>query len=278
MRDHLQNKITRAARFHGTSGNDSATYVRKNSSANGQPIRPANTKPIKNGEAMNTCFASARMIGEQHNIIRVLCVDGHPLMRGGIASTLDLVPEIKVVAEAANAHDAIVAFRLNRPDIVLMDIQLTDMCGIEAILRIREEFPRARCIVLTTHNGDVQVSRALKAGASGYLLKTMARHDLIQAIQTVHSGQRYIQPEVACRLAGHIDADSLSTREIEVLATISEGLSNKIVADKLCITEDTVKGHMRNILSKLRANDRTDAVLIAMKRGYLDIWRVAERR
>lgn len=212
------------------------------------------------------------------NPIRILCVDDHPLMRAGIIATLEGQPDIKLVAEAADGAGAVAAYREHRPDITLMDLQMAGMNGIEAIQKIRSEFPNARLIVLTTYDGDVQVRRALKAGAQGYLLKSMLRHDLLRAIRTVHAGQRSIPAEVAVQLSDYIDADSLSPREIEVLGTISEGNSNKIVADKLDITEDTVKGHVSSIMSKLQANDRTHAVLIALRRGFLDIWRSREHR
>jgi len=209
--------------------------------------------------------------------IRVLCVDDHPLMRAGIRATLEGQPDVRVVAEAADGAAALAAYREHRPDVVLMDLQMAGMNGIEAIQAIRSEFPGARLIVLTTYDGDVQVTRAMKAGASGYLLKGMLRHDLVRAIRTVHGGQRFIPPEVAVQLSGYIDADALTPREVEVLNTISAGNSNKIVADKLRITEDTVKGHVSSILSKLQANDRTHAVLIAIRRGFLDLWRSEER-
>jgi DNA-binding NarL/FixJ family response regulator len=205
--------------------------------------------------------------------IRVLCVDDHPLMRAGIIATMESASDIRLVAEAADGASAIAAYREHRPDITLMDLQMAGMSGIEAIQKIRAEFPRALLMVLTTYDGDVQVRRALKAGASGYLLKSMLRHDLIRAIRAVHEGKRFIPPEVAAQLTGYIDADALSPREVEVLGTISEGNSNKIVAAKLQITEDTVKGHVSSILSKLQANDRTHAVLIALRRGFLDAWR-----
>ncbi|HEY1501791.1 MAG TPA: response regulator transcription factor [Acidobacteriaceae bacterium] len=209
--------------------------------------------------------------------IRVLCVDDHSLMRAGIIATLDSQPDIKLVAEAADGAGAIAAYREHKPDVTLMDLQMSGMGGIEAIQAIRAEFPKARMLVLTTYDGDVQVTRALKAGASGYLLKSMLRHDLLNAIRKVHVGQRYLPPEVAVQVSGYIDADALTPREIEVLGTISEGNSNKIVADKLNITEDTVKGHVSSIMSKLHANDRTHAVLIALRRGFLDFWRSDER-
>ncbi|HEX3660144.1 MAG TPA: response regulator transcription factor [Acidobacteriaceae bacterium] len=210
---------------------------------------------------------------EPANPIRVLCVDDHPLMRAGIIATLEGVPGIQIVAEAADGSGAIAAYREHRPDVTLMDLQMTGMNGIEAIQRIRSEFPNARVIVLTTYDGDVQVKRALKAGALGYLLKNTLRQDLIQAIRSAHKGKRTIPAEVAAQLSGYIDADALSPREVEVLDTISQGNSNKIVAAKLAITEDTVKGHVSSIMSKLHANDRTHSVLIALRRGFLDAWR-----
>jgi len=182
-----------------------------------------------------------------------------------------------VVADATDGASALDAWREHRPDITLMDLQMPGMSGIEAIQAIRREAPAARVIVLTTYDGDVQVTRALKAGAAGYLLKSMMRHDLIRAIHTVHAGQRAIPPEIAVQLSGYIDADALTPREVEVLSTLSQGNSNKIVADKLRITEDTVKGHVSSIMSKLQASDRTHAVLIAIRRGFLDLWRSGGR-
>lgn len=198
-------------------------------------------------------------------------------MRAGIRATLEDQPDIRLVAEAADGSAAIAAHREYRPDVTLMDLQMAGMDGIETIQAIRGEFPAARLIVLTTYDGDVQVTRALKAGASGYLLKSMLRHDLISAIRTVHAGRRAIPPDIAVQLSGYIDADALTPREVEVLSTISEGNSNKIVADKLKITEDTVKGHVSSIMSKLHASDRTHAVLIAIRRGFLDLWRSHQR-
>ena len=213
---------------------------------------------------------------ESKATIRVLCVDDHPLMRAGIIATLEGQPDIKIVAEAGDGAHAIAAYREHRPDITLMDLQMGEMGGIEAMQAIRRDFPQARCIVLTTYDGDVQVTRALKAGAVGYLLKGTLRHELVRAIRAVHAGQKAIPADVAVQLSGYIAADALSPREIEVLSTISEGKSNKIVADKLQITEDTVKGHVSSIMSKLQANDRTHAVLIALRRGFLEFWRSRE--
>ena len=202
--------------------------------------------------------------------IRVLCVDDHPLMRDGIAFALQSQDDMELVGQAVNGEEALKLFRELRPDVTLMDLQMPGMNGLTAIEKIRADYPKARIVVLTTYSGDVQASRALKAGVSGYLLKSMLRTELVGTIRAVHSGGRRIQPEVASQLADHFTADALSHREIEVLRSVAGGNSNKIVADELDISEDTVKGHMKNILSKLGANDRTHAVLIAMKRGFLD--------
>jgi DNA-binding NarL/FixJ family response regulator len=202
--------------------------------------------------------------------IRVLCVDDHPLMRDGIAFALQTQKDMELVGQAIDGEEALCLFRELRPDVTLMDLQMPGMNGIATIEAIKREFPKARVVVLTTYSGDVQASRALKAGAVGYLLKSMLRTELLSTIRTVHAGGRRIPPEIASELAEHISADALSQREVEVLRCVASGNSNKIVADELAITEDTVKGHMKSILSKLGANDRTHAVLIAMKRGFLD--------
>jgi DNA-binding NarL/FixJ family response regulator len=177
---------------------------------------------------------------------------------------------MELVAEAATGAEAVAAYKRLQPDIILMDIRMPTMSGLEATKLIRDEFPRARIIVLTTYSGDVQAARALKAGASGYLLKSMLRTELIDTIRCVHAGGRRIPPEIASEIAMNMGADTLSDRETEVLRTIASGCSNKIVADRLGISEDTVKTHMKSILGKLAANDRTHAVLIAMKRGFLE--------
>jgi DNA-binding NarL/FixJ family response regulator len=206
----------------------------------------------------------------QQHPIRILCADDHPLMRDGIAFALQKQSDMQLVAEASTGREAIEAYRKHRPDITLMDLQMPDLGGIEAITAIRQEFPHARIIVLTTFRGDVQAARALKAGASGYLLKDMLRTELVNTIRAVHAGQRRIPQEVAAQLAEHVIADSLSGRELDVLRSVASGCSNKIIADRLSITEHTVKGHMKNILSKLQANDRTQAALIALKRGFFE--------
>ncbi len=202
--------------------------------------------------------------------IRIMVVDDHPLLREGIAAVLAKEETIELVAEAANGQEAIERFRSVRPDVTLMDLRLPGINGIEAIKAIRGEFPAARFIVLTTYLGDVQALRALQAGATGYMLKTMLRTELIDTIRTVHAGRRRIPPEIARELAEHVADDSLTEREIEILRCVAAGASNKIIADQLHLSEATVKGHMKNILSKLGANDRTHAVTIAMKRGFFD--------
>jgi DNA-binding NarL/FixJ family response regulator len=202
--------------------------------------------------------------------IRILTVDDHPLILEGIANVLQRQPDMEVVGEAADGYEAIEAFAKHRPDVMLIDLQMPGMNGIDTITAILEKFPQARCVVLTTYAGDVQATRALKAGAKGYLLKSMLRKDLVDTIRIVHSGKSRIPAEIATELASHLTSDALSSREVEVLRMVGEGCSNKIVADHLRITEDTVKGHMRNILSKLNANDRTHAVMIAVKRGFLE--------
>jgi DNA-binding NarL/FixJ family response regulator len=202
--------------------------------------------------------------------IRVMTVDDHPLLREGIAAVLQDEPDMVLVAEATNGDDAIRSFRQHRPDVTLMDIQMPGMCGIDAMTAIRTEFPNARFVVLTTYQGDVQALRALKAGASGYLLKSMLRKELLETIRIVDSGRRRIPPEVAAELADHLADDALSEREMEILRQVASGNSNKLIASQLRISEATVKGHMKNILSKLGANDRTHAVTIAIKRGFID--------
>ena len=204
------------------------------------------------------------------NRIRVLCVDDHPIVRDGIAYALEQQNDMELVAEATNGLEAVAAFRKHRPDVTLMDLQMPGMSGIEATAEIRKEFPQARIVILTTYSGDIQASRALKLGAVGYLLKGMLRTELIDTIRQVYAGQRHIPAQIASEIANHYSADALSEREIQVLQEVAAGASNKIVADKLFISEDTVKGHMKNILAKLQANDRTHAVMIAVKRGFID--------
>ena len=202
--------------------------------------------------------------------IKILSVDDHPLVRDGINFAIQSQPDMTVVAEASNGREAVEMFLRHRPDVTLMDLQMPVMSGIEATVEIRRAAPSARVLVLTTYSGDIQATRAMEAGAAGYLLKGSLRKELVQAIRDVHGGRRRIQPEVAHEMAENISSDRLSAREVEVLRLVGAGQSNKIVADALHITEDTVKGHMKSIMAKLQANDRTHAVLLAMKRGFFD--------
>jgi len=201
--------------------------------------------------------------------IRILTVDDHPLILEGIANVLHRQPDMELVGEASDGYAAIEAFAKLRPDVALIDLQMPGMNGIETISAILEKWPGARCVVLTTYAGDVQATRALKAGAKGYLLKSMLRKELVDTIRTVHSGKSRIPAEIASELR-HLSSDALSEREIQVQRMVREGCSNKVVADRLKISEDTVKGHMRSILSKLNANDRTHAVMIAVRRGFIE--------
>jgi DNA-binding NarL/FixJ family response regulator len=204
-------------------------------------------------------------------MIKVLSVDDHALLREGIAAMVDAESDMKLVAEASNGRDAIEKFRLHRPDVTLMDLQMPALSGIESIIGIRSEFPNARIIVLTTYAGDVQVLRALKAGARGYLLKGHVRRELLDTIRAVHAGQKRIPPEVAAELAEHATEEELTSRELAVLQLIATGNANKAIAGKLSIAEDTVKSHVTNILAKLGANDRTHAVTIGLKRGIIEL-------
>ena len=203
--------------------------------------------------------------------IRILAADDHALLRHGIASLVNAEPDMELVAQASTGREAVEQFQLHRPDITLMDLQMSDMSGIEAMIAIRSEFPNARVIVLTTYSGDVQVLRALKAGARAYILKGRVHGELLDTIRAVHAGQKRIPQEVAAGLAEHTGEDELSTRELEVLRLIAAGNANKEIAAQLSIGEDTVKRHVTNILAKLRANDRTHAVTIGLKRGILEL-------
>jgi DNA-binding NarL/FixJ family response regulator len=204
-------------------------------------------------------------------MIRVLTVDDHPLLREGIAALVNGEPDMKLVAEAANGLDAVEKFRLHRPDVTLMDLQMPGLNGVEALSRIQGEFPGARIIVLTTYSGDAQVVAALRAGARGYILKGHVHRELLETIRAVYAGQKRIPPEIAAELAQHVADDDLTPREIDVLRLIAAGNANKQIAGQLSIGEATVKSHVTNILSKLGANDRAHAVTIGLKRGIIQL-------
>lgn len=203
--------------------------------------------------------------------IRILTVDDHALLREGIAALVNAEYDMKLVAEASNGQEAIEQFRLHHPDVTVMDLKMPALMGVEAIIGIRSEFPNARIIVLTTYTGDVQVLRALRAGARAYILKGRVHRELLETIRAVHAGQKRIPPEVAAELANHVGDEDLTLREITVLRLIAAGNANKEVAGQLSISEETVKSHVTNILAKLGANDRTHAVTIALKRGIIEL-------
>jgi DNA-binding NarL/FixJ family response regulator len=203
--------------------------------------------------------------------IRILVVDDHPVLREGLAAMIESQPDMTLAGEAATGRDAIDLFNLQRPDVTIMDLRLPDMNGIDAIVAIRKISPHARVVVLTTYLGDVQAGRALMAGAQAFLLKATLRTDLLDTIRAVHKGHKRVPAEVASEMAEYAADDSLTAREVEVLEQVASGNSNKQVAERLSISEDTVKTHMRNVLGKLGANDRTHAVTIALRRGFLDM-------
>ena len=203
--------------------------------------------------------------------IRILAVDDHALVRQGIAVLVGTQPDMTLVAEASNGREAIQQFRTHHPDITLMDLQMPDMNGFDAMVAIRGEFPDAKIVVLTTYKGDVQILRAMKAGARGYLLKTTFHKELIETIRAVHAGKKSLSPEASYEIAEHATDDALTPAEIAVLRLIAAGNANKQIADQLSITEETVKGRVKSILSKLGANDRTQAAMIGVKRGIIEL-------
>ncbi len=203
--------------------------------------------------------------------IRILTVDDHPLVREGIAGLVGVQPDMTLIGEASNGREAIQQFRMLHPDVTLMDLQMPEMNGIEALIAIRNEFPNAKVIVLTTYAGDVQILRALKAGAQAYLLKNTLHKELLQTIRAVHAGKKTLSPEASYEIAEHATDDALTPAEIAVLRLIAAGNANKQIADRLSITEETVKSRVKNILSKLGANDRTHAAMIGLKRGIIEL-------
>jgi len=211
------------------------------------------------------------LVSNETAAIRVLAADDHALLRHGIASLVNAQRDMELVAQAATGREAIEQFRRHRPDVTLMDVQMPDMSGIEAMIGIRSEFPDARIIVLTTYAGDVQAVRALRAGARSYLLKGSVHTDLVETIRAVHAGQKRVPAEIAAELAEHTGEDELTSRELEVLRLIAGGNANKEIAAQLSITEETVKSHVTRILDKLRANDRTHAVTIGLQRGIIQL-------
>jgi DNA-binding NarL/FixJ family response regulator len=204
------------------------------------------------------------------NPIRIMAADDHVLLRRGIAAIIASQPDMSLVAEASNGREAVEQYRTHRPDITLMDLQMPEMSGLDAMIAIRTEFPEARIIMLTTYAGDVQVLRAMKVGARGYLLKTLLDKELLETIRAVHGGKKMLSAEASYELAEHTTSDALTPAEIDVLRLIAAGYANKQIAAQLSITEDTVKGRVKSILSKLGANDRTHAAMIGVKRGIIE--------
>jgi DNA-binding NarL/FixJ family response regulator len=203
--------------------------------------------------------------------IRILVVDDHPVVRQGVVGLVGGHPDMRVVGEASNGREAIQQFRAHHPDVVLMDLQMPEMNGLDALMAIRDEAPEARIIVLTTYAGDAQVLRAIKAGARGYLLKSALHRELLETIRAVHAGKKSLSAEVSYELAEHATDDVLTPAEVRVLRLIAEGNANKEIAEQLSVSEETVKGQVRNILSKLGAKDRTHAAMIGLKRGIIDV-------
>ncbi len=211
------------------------------------------------------------MNDQAHIQIRVLSVDDHPLMREGIARILNDQPDITMVAQAANGAEAIRQFRQHRPDVTLLDLRLPDMSGIDVLIAIRAEFCDAKVLVLTTATGDVEIQRALKAGARGYILKSMSPPEMTEAIRQVYLGKRHVPPEVAAQIAEHMGEPELTSRELEVLRHLAGGNRNRDIGDLLFVSEETIKAHVKNIMEKLGASDRTEAIAIAVRRGIMQL-------
>jgi DNA-binding NarL/FixJ family response regulator len=215
--------------------------------------------------------ASEKAMSDEASPIRILLADDHPIVREGVAALVDGQPDLSIVGQASNGREAIQQFRAQKPDITLMDIQMPVMNGLDALIAIRDEAPEARIIMLTTYAGDAQVLRAIKAGARGYLLKSSLHEELLGTIRAVHSGKKAISAEASYELAEHVSDDALTPAETRVLRLIAEGDANKEIAEKLTVSEETVKGQVRNILSKLGAKDRTQAAMIGVKRGIIQV-------
>lgn len=223
------------------------------------------------GAIVASTYIKKETVVQMDQPIRVMVVDDHPLLREGIAAVLEGQPDIMLVGEAVNGREAIARFEVLRPDVTLMDLQMPDMNGIETIRAIRARRPDARIAILTTYRGDVRALHAIKAGAVGYLLKSTLRKELVEAIRLLAAGKRHFPPEVASELAAHLDSDGLTPREIEVLQCVALGKPNKVIAGQLKISEDTIKGHLRSIMDKLGANNRTHAVAIGVQRGFVEL-------
>ena len=221
---------------------------------------------------MKTTLHKAEIVMNSSGEIRIMCVDDHPLMHKGLSALIESQPDMTIVGAVSNAGDTLASFREKKPDITLMDLRLPDGNGIDAMISILNEYPEAQIIILTMFEGDVEIQRALKSGASGYILKNMPPEDLLQVIRNVNAGKKRLHPVIAANIADHLAEENLTPREREVLQLISEGNSNKEIGSRLFISEETVKGHVKNILGKLGASDRTQAVSIAVRRGiiYLD--------
>ena len=210
-------------------------------------------------------------MSEGASAIRILLVDDHAVVREGVEALVRRQTDMRIVAQATNGREAIEQFRAHRPDVTLMDLQMPEMNGLDALIALRGEFPEVRIIVLTTYKGDMQVLRAIKAGARAYLLKSALHKELLDTIRAVHAGKKYISPEASYELAEHASGDALTPAEVRVLRLIAEGNGNKEIAEQLSVSEDTVKGQVRNILSKLGANDRAHAAMIGVKRGIIEV-------